>query len=97
MPVTEERQHLYYELIDSLLQCPNGKEPEVLEANVELIDGDLVNTMMQVASGFAHQGNEDGARFLVFIARELSIQLGLYPDLSQISTEPVSEGISEKE
>jgi hypothetical protein len=28
----------------------------------------------------AHEDNQDGAKFLIFIARQLSVELGLYPD-----------------
>ncbi|HLP87737.1 MAG TPA: hypothetical protein VK184_03895 [Nostocaceae cyanobacterium] len=81
--MTEERKTQYFNLIDELLRCPNGQEPEVLEAQPELIDSGLVHTMLQVATMFAHEGNQDGAQFLFFIAKELAKQLGLYPDLSQ--------------
>ncbi|MCG6135371.1 MAG: hypothetical protein MET45_12010 [Nostoc sp. LLA-1] len=78
--MTEERQTQYFDLIDQLLKCPNGQEPEILEAQPELIDAGFVETMLQVASTFAHQGNQDGAQFLFFVARELAKQLGLYPE-----------------
>jgi hypothetical protein len=81
--MTEERQTQYFDLIDELLRCPNGQEPEVLEAKPELIDSGLVQAILQVASIFAHEGNQDGAQFLFFIARELAKQLGLYPQVSQ--------------
>jgi hypothetical protein len=79
--MTEERQLQYFDLIDQLLRCPNGQEPEILEAQPELIDAGFVETMLQVASTFAHQGNSDGAQFLFFVARELAKQLGLYPEV----------------
>jgi hypothetical protein len=78
----EQRQDLYFNLIDQLLRCPNGQEPEVLEAQQELLDAGLIQTMMEVATGFAHQGNQDGAQFLIHVARELAKELGLYPDVS---------------
>lgn len=80
--MSEERQNQYYNLIDELLRCPNGQEPQVLESQPELIDSGLIHTMLQVATMFAHEGNQDGAQFLFFIAKELAKQLGLYPDLS---------------
>jgi hypothetical protein len=80
--MTEERQTQYFNLIDELLRCPNGQEPEVLEAQTDLIDSGLVQTILQVASMFAHEGNQDGAQFLFFIGRELAKQLGLYPEVS---------------
>ena len=80
--MTDERQTQYFNLIDELLQCPNGQEPEVLEAQPELIDSGLVQAMLQVATMFAHQGNQDGAQFLFFVAKQLAKQLGLYPEVS---------------
>lgn len=77
--VEQQRQNLYMDLIEQLLQCPNGQEPEVLNAHLDLIDADLVQTMTQVAAYFAHHDNPDSAKFLVHIARELAKQLGLYP------------------
>jgi hypothetical protein len=80
--MTDERQTQYFNLIDELLQCPNGQEPEVLEANPELIDSGFVQAMLQVATMFAHQGNQDGAQFLFFVAKQLAKELGLYPEVS---------------
>lgn len=82
-PMNEnQRQEEYFKLIDRLLKCPNGKEPEVLDASAELIDQNFVKTIMQVATMMAHENNQEQSKFLVFIARELSKQLGLYPKLS---------------
>ena len=80
--MTDERQTQYFNLIDELLQCPNGQEPEVLEAKPELIDSGLVQSMLQVATMFAHQGNQDGAQFLFFVAKQLAKELGLNPEVS---------------
>ena len=80
--MTDERQTQYFDLIDGLLQCHNGQEPEVLEAKPELIDSGLVQSMLQVATMFAHQGNQDGAQFLFFVAKQLAKELGLYPEVS---------------
>ncbi len=75
----DPRQTLYFGLIDRLLACPNGEEPEILNAEPELLDEGFIQTLMQTASYFAHQDNPEAAKFLVFIARELAHQLGLYP------------------
>lgn len=75
------RQERYLALIDRLLACPNGEEPEILNAENDLLDAEFVQVLMQTASYFAHHDNPDGARFLIFIARELSQQLGLYPEV----------------
>ncbi len=79
---TNQRQTEYFQLIDRLLRCPNGKEPEVLDASAELIDENLIKTIMQVATIMAHENNQEGSKFLIFIARQLSKQLGLYPELA---------------
>ncbi len=77
-----QRQEEYFKLIDRLLRCPNGKEPEVLDASADLIDENLIRTIMQVATIMAHENNQEGSKFLIFIARQLARQLGLYPELS---------------
>ncbi|MGP1373766.1 MAG: hypothetical protein ACTS3T_13130 [Almyronema sp.] len=77
----DPRQARYFDLIDRLLACPNGDEPTVLNAEPELLDAGFVQTLMQVASYFAHQDNPETAKFLVFVARELAHQLGLYPQV----------------
>lgn len=76
--MNEARQEQYYQLIEELLSCPSGQEPEVLDASPDLLDADFVQTLIQVSSMLAHQDNQDGARCLVHIARELARQLGLY-------------------
>lgn len=75
----EQRQELYMGLIDKLLKCPSGTEPEVLDQHTDLLDAGLVSAMTQVASYFAHHDNPDAAKFLVHVARELAKQMGLYP------------------
>jgi hypothetical protein len=83
-PLPENRQERYYNLIDQLLKCPNGQEPEVLDRQPDLLDAGLIKTLMQVATMMAHQDNQDAAKFLIYVARQLSKELGLYP---QVSTE----------
>jgi hypothetical protein len=82
-----QRQEEYYSLIDSLLRCPNGQEPEILDNHSNLIDEGLIKSMMQVATYFAHEDNPDGAKFLIYIARQLTHQLGLYPSVELQSEE----------
>lgn len=75
----QQQQERYFNLIDQLLHCPSGQEPDVLDANLELVDAGLVQAMTQVAAYFAHHDNQEGASFLIHVARELAKQLGLYP------------------
>lgn len=77
----DPRQERYFALIDQLLACDNGEEPNILNAEPDLLDAGFVQALMQVASYFAHQDNPDAAKFLIFIARELAHQLGLYPQV----------------
>jgi hypothetical protein len=80
--MTQPRSELYLELIDKLMRCPNGEEPEVLDAHPDLLDAGFVSMLVQVATVLSHENNQDGAKFLVHIARQLAQQLGLYPQLS---------------
>ncbi|MCU0541364.1 MAG: hypothetical protein MUE44_04155 [Oscillatoriaceae cyanobacterium Prado104] len=80
--MSEERQNQYLNLIDRLIKCPNGEEPDVLNSELELVDEGFVKTLMQVATMMAHQDNHDGAKFLIFLARQLSKEMGLYPEAS---------------
>ena len=75
----EQRQGQYYDLIDQLLKCPSGQEPELLDAHPDLLDEGLVRSLIQVATYFSHENNGEAGRFLVHVARELAKQLNLYP------------------
>lgn len=79
------RQTQYFDLIDQLLRCPSGQEPDVLDAHADLLDEGLIRSMVQVASYFAHENNSDAAQFLAHVARELAKQLGFYPNPSDQS------------
>ncbi|MBE7382451.1 MAG: hypothetical protein F6J95_013700 [Leptolyngbya sp. SIO1E4] len=65
----------YYSLIDDLLQCPAGSEPELLAQHPDLLNSQLVQTLLQVASMLAHRDQQDASQFLVFIARKLAQEL----------------------
>jgi hypothetical protein len=73
--MSDNRQERYFNLIDKLLKCPNGQEPEILDDQPDLLDEGLVKTLMQVATMMAHQDNQEAAKFLIFIARQLSKEL----------------------
>lgn len=79
--MSDPRQEQYFNLIDQLLQCPSGEEPHVLDSQSDLLDTGLVKTLMQVATMMAHQDNQDAAKFLIYVARQLSKELGLYPQV----------------
>ena len=79
--MTVSRQEQYFNLIDQLMRCPNGEEPNVLTANSDLLDQGFVESLVQVSTMMAHENNPDGAKFLIHVARQLAKELGLYPEV----------------
>lgn len=90
----ENRSQAYLNLIEQLIHCPNGEEQKILDVNLELVDAGLVQTIVQIATGMAHQGNEETAKFLVHLARELARTLGLYPQVSNSSPMQSEAGLA---
>jgi hypothetical protein len=76
-----ERQEAYLNLIERVLTCPNGQEPEVLSSCSDLIDAGFVQMLIQISASMASEGDADTANFLVQLARLLGKSLGLSPDL----------------
>ncbi|MEH2413085.1 hypothetical protein [Nostoc sp.] len=70
--MNEQRLQAYYQLIESLLNCPNGEEPEILAANTELLDADFVQVVVAAAEHFAQQGEENTAEWLRNLATYLT-------------------------
>ncbi|MDJ0688435.1 MAG: hypothetical protein QNJ41_07990 [Xenococcaceae cyanobacterium MO_188.B32] len=68
----KDKTQAYVELIQALLNCPEGSESEILAAHQELIGPELVRVMKQVASQIAAEGNEETANFLHNLATELN-------------------------
>ena len=84
----ESRAQAYLELIHTLLNCPNGEEPQILQDNSELLDVEFLETCELVASTLAEQGGENGANFL----RNLASQLGQFIDMNDDGDSNNSEG-----
>ncbi|MGL5061519.1 MAG: CHAT domain-containing protein, partial [Microcoleus sp.] len=74
--MNEQRQQDYLNLIQALLDCPDGEEANILNAHPHLIDGDLVQVIAQVAEMMAQQGDESAAKFLTYLAQEIEDYLG---------------------
>ena len=87
--MNQDRKDAYLNLIERVLTCPKGQEPEILSESPELIDAGLVQMLLQVSAALAHEGDEDVANFLVQLARLLAKSLGLGPE---IITQAVAEG-----
>jgi len=74
----ETRLQVYWQLINALLTCPSGKEPEILnEANSELLDQGFLQACEVVAATLAELGKETRAHFLRNLVRELGELLGM--------------------
>ena len=67
----ENRAQAYLELIHTLLNCPNGTEPQILQDNSELLDVEFLETCELVAEKMAQQGGENGASFLRSLISQL--------------------------
>ncbi|HEY9862360.1 MAG TPA: CHAT domain-containing tetratricopeptide repeat protein [Candidatus Obscuribacterales bacterium] len=68
----DDRQQAYVYLIDALLSCPGGEEPEILDAHQDLIDNGLVQSMKAVADELIEEGDQNAANWLLDVATELS-------------------------
>lgn len=67
-----DKTDAYVELIQELLNCPEGSEEQILAAHQELIGPELVKMMQQVASQMAAEGDQDTASFLHNLATDLN-------------------------
>ena len=54
----ENRAQAYLQLIDTLLNCPNGEEAQILQDNLELVDLGFVEVCKKVAAQLAETGKE---------------------------------------
>ncbi|CBN56310.1 hypothetical protein [Kamptonema sp. PCC 6506] len=70
----ETRAQAYLNLIQQLLSCPNGEEPQILQANLELVDAEFLQVCEVIADNLAGEGQENAADFL----RNLASQLGQF-------------------
>ncbi len=74
--MNENRSAAYDQLIQQLLECPNGEEPQILNAHSELHDPGLLETIITVAKQVDDNGNQNEANFLTNIALQLGEFLG---------------------
>jgi hypothetical protein len=51
----ENRDRAYLELIHTLLNCPNGEEPQILQDNSELLDRGFLETCEAIAETMAEE------------------------------------------
>ncbi|MEG4809605.1 hypothetical protein QUA82_15870 [Microcoleus sp. F8-D3] len=84
----ETRTQAYLQLIETLLTCPNGEEPQILQANLELVDSGFLQACEVVAEILAEKGQENNANFL----RNLASQLGQLLEMNDEGDSDNSEG-----
>jgi tetratricopeptide (TPR) repeat protein len=74
----QNQQRIYIEFVEALLDCPNGQEEAVLVARPELINQELIMTMMAMAKYCMENNASDNIWiWLVDFAEGLAIKLGL--------------------
>jgi CHAT domain-containing protein len=89
----ENRAQAYLQLINALLTCPNGEEPEILQDNLELLDQEFLLVCEVIAENLAEEGGENAANFL----RNLVSQLGQLFGMNDEADTDNSEGENPQE
>jgi tetratricopeptide (TPR) repeat protein len=77
MNMNEERRKGYLNLIETLLRCPTGEEPKILNAQPNLVDKELMQMMGQMAAVMAAKGDQNTADCLIYLAHQVAAALGL--------------------
>ncbi|MEA5592980.1 CHAT domain-containing protein [Rivularia sp. UHCC 0363] len=75
--MNQQRQDAYLNLIQQLLDCPNGEEGEILAANQGLLDAEFLLVVEAVAKMMSEQDNQDTANWLRNLGNELAKGLNL--------------------
>ncbi|MEG4252756.1 CHAT domain-containing protein [Microcoleus sp. Pol10D4] len=89
----ETRAQAYLQLVNALLNCPNGDEPQILQDNSELLDRGFLQACELVAENLTQQGQENAASFL----RNLASQVGQFLDGKDEGDSDNSEGEDSQE
>ena len=89
----ETRAQAYLQLIVTLLNCPNGEELQILQANLELLDSGFLQVCEVVAEKLAEEGQENHANFL----RNLVSQVGQFLGMNDEGDSDNSEGENPQE
>ena len=75
-----DRNYAYLQLIQQLLSCPSSEQPQLLQANSELIDGEFLQVCQIIAENLAGEDQENAADFLRNMASQLGQLLGMNDD-----------------
>ncbi|MCP2729652.1 hypothetical protein [Limnofasciculus baicalensis] len=79
--MADTREDAYLELIQNLLNSPHGEESAILNVNSDLVDGGLVQMMLEKADNLRWEGSLDNANRLMNIAGYL---LGVYRKIDSL-------------
>ncbi|MBD2542831.1 CHAT domain-containing protein [Planktothricoides raciborskii] len=80
----EERIAAYDQLIQNLLECPNGEESKILKAHSDLLDPGLLQRIIAVAQYFNDNDEQNISGFLTNIGLQLGEWLGSAPQPTEI-------------
>jgi tetratricopeptide (TPR) repeat protein len=72
----KNRINAYWQLIQKLLESPNGEQRQILNAHFKLLDPGLLQTIIAVAQQLDDDGNQNDASFLTKVALQLGEFLG---------------------
>jgi tetratricopeptide (TPR) repeat protein len=72
----EQRFEANLNLIQQLLECPNGEEGDIINAHRELVDADLLQVMEEKATDMAENGKSNAAEFLQNLVAHLANSIG---------------------
>ncbi len=92
--IDEDRQNLYFQLVQALLECPNNEEDRVLDIHPDLVDEGLVIALLEEAEIRKEHNNPDLAwtiEWLESFAAQLSQKLELQQEASQQTDDEESE------
>ncbi|BAZ40942.1 hypothetical protein NIES4101_69040 [Calothrix sp. NIES-4101] len=74
-PHSENEIQIYLQLIQELLDCPEGKERDILAVNKDLVNSRFVNLMRQIAQQMSVRGETEAAIYLSNLAAEITQSL----------------------
>jgi hypothetical protein len=77
----------YLNLIQALLDCPEGQETTLLKANQGLVNAELVQVMQSVGAQLETRGNQQAANFLRHWAQQIDRALHQPHQIPHIPTE----------
>jgi hypothetical protein len=90
-PHSDNDVQVYFNLIQALLDCSEGKEGEILAENKDLVDSHFVYLMRQVARQMARRGEKETAIYLSNLAAEISQTLTRPANIVKPKIDPNSQ------